>query len=153
MLALLAAVFETGKQPLDGVRNIRRGAAIAYGPRYRGEMANAPADAEVICVHHAAIHFDFLAFDADIGDPMLAATIRAAGNVEAQLFLKIGEALFEFLREPSSKALGFRQRELAKFRACASHGSASEDRGLHRQGSNFKLMGDRGRIALRHVDD
>ena len=69
------------------------------------------------------------------------------------MFLEIGETLFELLREPSGKALRFRQRKLAEFRACAGHGSACEHRSLYRQGSNLKLTSHHSRIALRHVDD
>src|SRR5580704_7413064 len=153
ILSGLAALVKFRQQTFDRIGNIRRRAAISDRMRDRGKLANASANAEVIRVHHAAIHLDLLAFDADVGDPMLSAAIRAAGDVDPELFLKIGQPLFEFVRQPARKTFGFRQCQLAKFRARASHGSASEHRGLHRQGSNFKLMSDRGRMALRHVDD
>src|SRR5208282_5695082 len=93
--AVLTALVETLEETLDGIGNIRGGATITDRPRDRGELADASPNAEVICVDHPAIHFDFLAFDADVGDPMLAAAVWAAGNVDSKLFLKVGEALFE----------------------------------------------------------
>src|SRR5579864_1563095 len=149
----LAALVEPGEQPLDSIRNLGSGAAVANRPRDRRKLPDASANAEVIRIHHAAIHFDFFALDADISDPMLPATIRAAGDIEPQLLLEIGEALFKLLRKPSRKALRLGKRELAKLRTRAGHGSTREDRGLHREGSNTKFVRHRGRVALWHVDD
>src|SRR5580658_7838536 len=153
ILVCFSVLVKSGQQPLDSIGNIRGGAAIANGPGDRSNLAEAPADTEVVGVYHPAIYFDFLSFNADVGDPMLPATIRAASDVESQLFLKIGKPLFEFLREPSRKAFCFRQCELAKFRSRAGHGSACEYRGLDRQGSSFKLVRNCGRVSLWHVDD
>src|SRR5579872_4806889 len=149
----LATLVESGKQALDSVRNLGSGAAISNRPSDRGELTDTSANAEVVGVDHAAIHFDFFALDADIGDPMLSTTVGAAGDIEPQMFLEIGEALFELLRKPTGEALGFGQRELAKFRTRAGHGSTREDRGLHREGSNTKFVRHRGRVALWNVDD
>src|SRR5580704_5770826 len=135
-----SALVETGEQPLDSIGNIRGGAAIANRPGDRCSLAEASADTEVVGVYHPAIYFDFFPFNADVGDPVLAATIRATSDVEPQLFLKIGKPLFEFLREPSRKDFCFRQCKLAKFRSRAGHRSACEHRGLDRQASNFKLV-------------
>src|SRR5580700_11647206 len=137
ILVCFSALVESGQQPLDSIGNIRGGAAITNWPGDRSNLAEASADTEVVGVHHPATYFDFFPFNADVGDPMLPATIRATRDVEPQLFLKTGEPLFEFLREPSRKAFCFRQCELAKFRARAGHGSACEYRGLDRQGSSF----------------
>src|ERR1700722_8939784 len=90
---------------------------------------------------------------ADIGDPVLAATIRATGDVEPQLFLKVRNSPFELPRKPARKAFGLGQRELAEFRTRTGDGSACENRGLDGHGSNFKLVGHRRRVALRHIDD
>src|SRR5580692_5106391 len=90
-----SALAESGEQPLDCIGNIRGGAAIANRPGNGCNLAEASADTEVIGVYHPPIYFDFFPFNADVGDPMLAATIRAPGDVEPQLFLKIGKPLFE----------------------------------------------------------
>src|SRR5580693_3086868 len=153
ILVCFSALVESGEQPLDGIGNIRGRAAIANRPGQRSNLAEASADTEVVGVYHPPIYLDFFSFNTDVGDPMLAATIRTTSDVEPQLFLKTGKPLFEFLREPSRKAFCFRQCELAKFGSRAGHRSACEYRGLHREGSNFKLMCNGGRVSLWHVDD
>src|SRR5580700_7167594 len=153
ILVCFSVLVESGQQPLDGIGNIRGGAAIANRPGDRSNLAEASADTEVVGVYHPAIYFDFFSLNADVGDPMLPATIWAASDVESQPFLKIGKPLFEFLREPSRKTLCFRQCELAKFRSRAGHGSACEHRGLDRKSSSSKLVRNRARVSLCHVDD
>src|SRR5580704_612365 len=153
IFTMLATLVESDQQPLDSVRNVRRGTAITDRSSDRSKLPDASADTEVIRVHHAAIHFDFFALDANIGDPMLPAAIWATRDIKAQLFPKIGEALFEFLGQPTGKSLGLSKRKLAELRARAGHGSTCEYRGLHRQGGNFKFTGHGGRLAPRHVDD
>ena len=49
----------------------------------RGVFADGSADAEVEGVDHLAVLLDLLAFEADVGDPVLAAGVGAAGDVEA----------------------------------------------------------------------
>src|SRR5262245_28064821 len=67
--------FEAMQQALDRVGHLGRGAAIADRPRDRCVRAEGAADAEVVGVGAA----ELLAFDPDVGDPVLAATVRASG--------------------------------------------------------------------------
>ena len=69
---------------------------------------------------------DLLAFDADVGDPVLSATVGAAGDVEAKLLVELRQALFKFVDKPAGEALGLRDGELAELRAGAGDGAAPE---------------------------
>src|SRR5882757_6996785 len=95
------------QEALDGVGDFGGGTAVADGTGYGGELADAAAYAEIIGVDHFAFVLDFLAFDADIGDPVLAAGVGAAGDVQLDVFLVAGETLFELLGEPAGIRLGF----------------------------------------------
>src|SRR6266478_8119010 len=114
-----ALFVEFAQQALDGVRHIRSCATISNRPRNGRELTNASANAEVVGIDHASILLDLLAFNADVRDPVLPAAIRAAGDVQLELFLKSRQALIEFLCKPAGKALRFSERQLAKFRARA----------------------------------
>src|ERR1700757_2897302 len=107
------------KQALDGVGNVRGRAAISHRSGYRSDVANASAYAEVIRIHHFSADFDFLALDADIRNPMLAATVRASGDVQFNLFENPRQPFVEFGGEPARETLGFRQCQLAEFRSRA----------------------------------
>ena len=57
---------------------------------------------------------DLLAFEANVGDPMLAATVGASGDVELELLIESGKPLLHLLHEPAAEALGFRDGEFAE---------------------------------------
>src|SRR5262245_55270746 len=50
--------------------------------------ADGAADAEVVGVDDRSVDFDLLALDAEIGDPMLAAAVRAARDVDPELLIE-----------------------------------------------------------------
>src|SRR5277367_1348490 len=86
-----SAIFvELVEKTLDRAGHIRGGAAVTYRPGDSGEFAYASAHAEIVGVDHLAFDLDFLAFQADIGDPVLTATVGAAGDVDAELLLEAG---------------------------------------------------------------
>src|SRR5713226_504376 len=126
LFAGFAALLESAQEPLDGVGHFRRRAAIANGTRDGSNLADAAANAEVIRVDELALGLDFLAFNADVGDPVLSAAIGAARDVQLDLLLEAREAVIELFREPAREALRFGQRELAVFRAGARDGAASK---------------------------
>jgi len=106
-----SAIFvELLEETLDRVGDIGGGAAVAYRPGDRGEFAYASADAEIVGIDHFAVELDFFALEADVGDPVLAATVGAAGDVDAELLLEAGNAIIQLSREPTGKAFSFRQR-------------------------------------------
>ena len=67
---------------------------------------------------------DLLAFNANISNPMLAAAIRTASNIELELLIEAGDPLFELVNDPSRETLCLGDGQFAEFSACASDGSA-----------------------------
>src|SRR5215472_2180781 len=99
ILARLAVGEISTEQTLEGLGHFTGEAAIAHRPR-RGLMeTQSPADAEVIRVKHAAIDFELFAFDADVGDPVLTATVRASRDVQFQVLIETGKPFIEFVDE------------------------------------------------------
>ena len=87
-----AQIFRSGTifqkmdhQPFDRIWNISRRAAKADRPGDGRNVSETPANTEVIRVDHFSVGFDLFAFDTDVGDPVLAATVRASGNVQLDL--------------------------------------------------------------------
>jgi hypothetical protein len=78
------------QQALDRFGHQRCRAAIAHGASHIGVLTDGSAEAEIIGVGEFAVVLDLFAFDADVGDPMLAATVGAAGDVEAKLLVELG---------------------------------------------------------------
>ena len=99
------------------------------------------------------VGLDFLALDADVGDPVLAAGIGAAGDVETELFLIVGEAVFEFLGKPAGKRFGFGEREFAEFGAGAGNGAANESRRFNGKASGVEFGNDGGNVDFGNVDE
>src|SRR5260370_523736 len=85
-----ALLVEFAQQSLNGVRHLRSRAAITDGPRNRRKLAHAPPDAEVIRVDHPPVHFQLLALNTDVADPLLPPPIRPADDLPLQLLLKSG---------------------------------------------------------------
>src|SRR6202040_3091121 len=101
------------------------------------------AYAEVVGVaHFSVLLLDFFAFDADVGDPVLAAGIGAAGDMELDVFLIAGETFFELLGEPAGVGLGFGESELTEFGAGAGDGAANEGIGFDGEAVGGELLDD-----------
>jgi len=139
------------EKALDCVRNFGRGAAVSHRAGDGGKLTHAAADAEIVGVNHLAVLFYFLAFDADVGDPVLPATVRAAGNVEFQLLLEAREPIVKLFAEPTGKAFGFSKRELAEFRASASDGATGEGGGFNGKACGGEFGGDFVPVFVRYV--
>src|ERR1700688_5183464 len=149
-----AACVETFEQPFNRVGHGVRGAAIAYWARDARELADAAADAEVIGVDHFAVLLDFLALDADVGDPVLAATVGASGDVQLELLFEGGQTLFEFLGQPARKAFGFGQRQLAEFGAGARNSATRKNGSLNGQACRGKRVRyERGALFANVYDE
>ena len=84
---------------------------------------------------------------------MLAATVRAAGDIQLELLVESRHSPFEFLDHPSRKALRLGNRQLAELRAGAGNGSSPEGRSLHVQAEVFDFAPQRLRVLLADVDD
>jgi hypothetical protein len=99
----------------------------------RGVLADRSADAEVEGVDHLAVLLDLLAFEADVGDPALAAGVGAAGDVQLDLLVEAGQPLFHLADQPLRERLGLGDRQLAELGAGAGDGAAPEGRDLDLQ--------------------
>src|SRR3989454_151560 len=127
--------------------------ATAPPPSHGLSRAERAADAEVVGAHERAVDLQLLALDADVGDPVLAARVGAAGDVQLHVLLKARQPPLEILDEPLREALGLRQRELAELGARAGDGAAAERRAAGRQPGLGQLARERGDALAAHVDD
>lgn len=128
-------------------------AAVADGTRDGGDLADAATDAEVVGVDHFAVNFHFLALDADVGNPVLAAGVGAAGDVETDVVLIAGETLFELFREPAGERFCFREGEFAEFGASASDGAANKSGGLDVETVSGEFLDDGGDTGFGNVNE
>jgi hypothetical protein len=81
ILAGLASAEVLPKQPLDGMGNLGCEAPVSDRPRCRLMQAERASQAEIVRVDQAALDFHLLAIDANIGNPVLSATVGATGDV------------------------------------------------------------------------
>src|ERR1700674_4156141 len=128
------------EQSLDRIRNLRRKAAIPPGPRGLMMQAERSAQAEVIGIDEAAVDFHLLAINANVGNPVLPATVRASGNVQLEVLIEAWQTLFQFLHQPAGKALCLRDRQLTELRAAARDGAAPERRPAHPQSNRVQFL-------------
>ena len=70
---------------------------------------------------------NFFPFEADIGDPVLAAGIRAARDIQFERLIELRDAFFEFLDEPAAEGFRLGDGELAEFGARAGNRAAQKD--------------------------
>ena len=62
-------------------------------------QSDSASQAEVIRVHKAVVILDLLTFDTDIGNPVLTATVWAAGDVQLQILVEARQPLFQFFNQ------------------------------------------------------
>src|SRR5579871_873324 len=149
----LAIALESIHQSLDSVWYVGGSATIADRARDGSKFANASANAEIIGIDHLSVLLDLFPFKTDVGDPVLPAAIRAAGDIDAKLLLESGNALVQFVGEPASEAFCLSKREFAELSARAGDGGASERSGANRQTSGCQLAGDPDGVAIGNVHD
>src|SRR5690349_1355866 len=84
------------------------GCSAAISNRSRGSLVQTKraADTAVVGIVHAVMHFDLRAFNADVSDPVLAATVWASSNVKLQMLIEAGQAFFQFFDQPARETLG-----------------------------------------------
>src|ERR1700691_5093187 len=63
------------QQPFNGFGDKRRGASIAHSARDGSVLSDRSAEAKVVSVGKFALVLDLLAFDANVGNPVLAAAV------------------------------------------------------------------------------
>src|SRR5262249_18556835 len=135
----MAIVKIVAQQPLDGLGDLGGIAAIAHWTRGALVPAHCPADTEIICVHQSAITLQLLSLDAAVGDPVLAATIGAAGHVQLQLLIEGWKTLFQLLHQPACEPFSLSDCQLAELRASAGDRAAPERRRLDVQSNSVEL--------------
>ncbi len=156
MLQIFAGVaigLERIEKARDGFGYFIGTATVADGTRDGRDVADTTAHAKIVGVDKFAIDLDFLAFDANVGDPMLAATVGATGDVQLQVMLEIGIAVLESFGQPASEALGFGKSKFAKFGTGASDSAANECGAGHGEPANSELRDDGGEMRLGDVDE
>jgi len=150
----MAAIgLECVKKTRDGIGNFIGAAPEANRTRDGSDVANTAANAEIVSVDKLTIDLDFLAFDADVGDPVLAATVGAASDVQFELMLETGIAVFERFGEPASEALRFGESELAEFGAGAGHRAANESGTCDRESAGGEFGDHGGDVSLGDIDE
>src|ERR1700733_5780845 len=86
----------SAKQALNRVRHFAGEAAIAHRACNRLMQPNRTTKTEVVRILHAVADLQLFAFDSNVGDPVLSATVGAAGDVQFQVLLEAGKTIFEF---------------------------------------------------------
>ncbi len=148
------AGFEVGvEEALDGVGAVFGGGAEADLAGDAGVLADGSSEAEVEGVDHFSVLLDFFAFEADVCDPALSAGVGASGDVDADLLVEAGEAVFEFGDEPLVEALGLCDGELAELGAGAGDGSAPEGGGVDVEADAVEFDDECGGFAVGDVGD
>ena len=84
---------------------------------------------------------------------MLAAGVGAAGDVEADLLVEAGEAVFELGDEPLVEGLGLGDGELAELGAGAGDGAAPEGGDVDVEAEGVELDDEGGGLAVGDVGD
>src|SRR5713226_4218589 len=141
------------KQSLNRIRNLSRKAAITHWPRGRLMQTKRSADAEVIGIDDTAVDFHLLAINANVGNPVLSATVRASSNVQLQVLIEAWQTLFQFLHQPAGKALRLRDRQLAELRAAARDAAAPERRAADPQSDRIQFLGQVLSVKPGNVHD
>src|SRR6266849_7965832 len=141
------------EQPLDRRGHLGGRRAIANGARRRLLSAHRAADAEVVGVDHAPVHLGLFPLEADIGDPVLAAAIGTAGDVDLQMLLEARQPRFEIVHQAVRESLGLREGDLAELAARAGDGATPEGRALEAEPQGLDLAPQLGGAAPGHVQD
>jgi len=152
-LAALALGMEEIEEASDGVGDFVGGAPIADGTGDGGDLADTASHTEIVGIDHFAVGFDFFAFDADVGDPVLAAGVGAAGDVETEFVLIVWKTFFELLGEPASVGLGFGEGEFAEFGAGAGDRAANESGRFYGKTGGGEFVDYDGNVSFGNVDE
>src|SRR5947207_10550257 len=100
------------QEPFYGLRRFLRRAAKANRTRECRVLANAAAYAEIVGIYHLAVDLYLLAFHADVRQPVLPATVRASGHIEAQLLVELRYTLLQLFHQPAGERFGLGDGQL-----------------------------------------
>jgi hypothetical protein len=153
VFALLADGEVAAEETVQSIWDILRRGAEAERSGGAGVLADGAADAEVEGVDELAVLLDLLALEADVGDPVLAAGVGAAGDVELDLLIEAGEAILHLGDEPLGEALGLGDGELAELGAGAGDGAAPEGGDIDLEAEGVEGDDQLRGAVVRHVGD
>src|SRR5215469_423590 len=153
VFARFAQELVVAKQAFDRLRDLARRAAVSDGPCNRLVLADGAADAEVIRVDQLAVLLDFLAFKTEVGDPVLAATVRASRDMQLQVLLEARQALIQLFCEPARERLGLGDGDLAELSTGAGDDAAAKWRAFDRQSCQRQAVSDMGNMLPWHIGD
>src|SRR5712671_735962 len=103
----MALLKIAAQQALDGIGHLARRATITHGAAKARVLAHGAAETEIVGILDAATDLELFTFQTDIGNTVLAATIRTARDVEFQLLIKLRNTLLQFFHQPPGEGLGF----------------------------------------------
>src|SRR5213596_534341 len=144
---------ERAEQPLDRRADVRSGDAEADRPGRGRVAAEGAADAKVVGIHERAVHLDLLALDADVGDPVLAAAVRAPRHVDLHVLVEPRQPRLQLLHEGAREPLRLREGELAEFRARACDRPAPEGRSVEPKPGGLERVREGARAVALDVRD
>src|SRR6185312_6806262 len=153
ILSAFTPIHVCAQKALNGVGRLLRATAVSNGTAKAGKGAHTAAQAEVIGVLKMTIYFDLFAFQSDIRNAMLPATVWASGNVQFELLIKSGQTVFQFFHQPSGKCFCLSDGQLAKLGSGAGHGAAPESRCAHFKLDCFEFCQDFMNVFTGYVDD
>ena len=115
-------------------------------------LPNRSTETEVVGIYQFAFVLDLLAFDPDVGNPVLSATVRASGDVQLQVLIEAGKTFFEFFNQPAGEGFGSLVHALCtrKRRRAAALQDASRTCGLRTTRKRFGLHDSEARNLNFH---
>jgi hypothetical protein len=147
----MALIEIAAQQTLNRIRHFVGRATITHRAAEACVLAYGAAKAEVVGILNAAINLELLAFQSDIGNAVLAATVWAACHIQFQLLIKLRNALFQLLNQPAGEGFRFCYRQLAELAAGASYSATPERRGRNMKSRSFKAKSDGRGACVGHV--
>ena len=97
------AIFKiAAQQALDGIWHFARRATITHGTAKARVLSHGAAQTEIVSVLNSTVDLELFAFEPDIGDAVLAATVRAARDMQLQVLVKFGKALLQLFHQHAS---------------------------------------------------
>jgi hypothetical protein len=101
----VAARQVPGEEPLDRARHLRRRHTVADRAGGGLVLPDRPAHAEVVGVDQLAVQLELFPLDPDVGDPVLAAAVRAAGHVKLHVLVEPREPALQSSTSQRAKPL------------------------------------------------
>src|SRR4029077_13017990 len=129
------------KEARESVRNTILGCPIADAMRDRAGRSDTSADEKIESLHLSTVDIEQHTLESYVGDPMLAARVRAAGEMDFDILTKLGNAVLELAGELDAQKFRLGNCELAEFTARARQRPTLERRATERHADIFRCSG------------